>query len=99
MNQIFDIIKNLVCGKYIQKSQRSEIDELCKKLNDAKYEKLKGELIKVVSSTKYTKTLEESIKKLIDSLKDDVLTTEQTCDLIVDAIKEIQDENLEETLF
>ena len=98
MNQIFDIIKNLVCGKYIQKSQRSEIDELCKKLNDVKYEKLKEELIKVVSSTKYTKTLEESIKKLIDSLKDDVLTTEQMCDLIVDAIKEIQDENLEEIL-
>ena len=103
MNSIKDAISGLKPSKHISKVEKTEINELIETLDKIKYNKLIEELQKVVNSKKYTKTLNDKINKLIEKLNDndDNISREEICDKIektIDEIKEIEEDNLEETL-
>ena len=97
MDRITNLLKSFTVGKYIQKTQKTEIEEFCEDLDDIKYEKLKETLKDVIDSTKYTKKLNEKIEKLKSELQED-MTSKEKNKIIEDIIKEINDDNLEEEL-
>jgi hypothetical protein len=98
MNSIINIIKGLSPNKYIGKNDKAELEKLAGELDKIKYEKLIEGLKDVISASKYTKKLKDTLDNLTQNLKEDGLTTNNACELIEEAIKEIQDENLEENL-
>lgn len=101
MESIKSLIKSLTLNKYISKSDKSELENLCKNLDKIKHEKLLEGLNDVINSTKYTKKLKETIENLIKDLQEEGITQEKVNNLIEEAIeeiKEIDDENLEKIL-
>ncbi len=98
MNSIINIIKSLTPNKYIPKPDKTELERLANELDKIKYHKLIECLKEVISSSKCTKKLKDTLDNLTKDLKEEGLTTNDACDLIEEAIKEIQDENLEDTL-
>jgi hypothetical protein len=98
VKSVFTAIGNLTYGERIKKAHKTEIEQLTKDLDDIKFNKLKDTLIELVKSTKYTKKLKETLDQLQESLEQEGLTKEDECNLIEDAIKEIEDENLESIL-
>jgi hypothetical protein len=98
MEKLNDIFSDLICGKHIVKAKKTEIEELCNILDKIKYYKLIEVLKDVIESTKYTKKLRDTIEKLKSGLQIDGIAEDTKCDLIEDAIKEIEDINLEKIL-
>ncbi len=98
MNTLKEIIKSLNPNRYIPKSNKDEINKLITELDKIKYKKLIEGLTEVINATKYTKKLKETLDNLTKDLQEDDLTTTDLCDLIEEAIKEIQDDNLENIL-
>lgn len=101
MESIKSLIKSLPPNKYISKTDKSELENLCKNLDKIKHEKLLEGLNDVINSTKYTKKLKETIENLIKDLQEEGITQEKVNNLIEEAIeeiKEIEEENLEEEL-
>ncbi len=98
MNTIKEIIKGLSPNRYIPKSNKDELNKLIDELDKIKYEKLIEGLKEVISASKFTKKLKDTLDNLTKDLQEDGLTTNEACDLIEEAIKEIQDDNLENIL-
>lgn len=101
MESIKTLIKSLTPNKYISKTDKSELENLCKNLDKIKHEKLLEGLNNVINSTKYTKKLKETLDNLTKDLQEEGITQEKVNNLIEEAIeeiKEIEDENLEKIL-
>jgi hypothetical protein len=101
MESILGIIKKLSPGKYVPKTEKTELENLCKDLDQIKHKKLLEGLNDVINSTKYTKKLKETLDILTKDLQEEGITQEKVNNLIEEAIeeiKEINDENLEKTL-
>lgn len=101
MNSIIKLIKNLSPNKYIQKTDKTELEKLCEDLDKIKHEKLIECVKDVIKSTKYTKKLKETIENLIKSLLEEGITHKEANELLEEAIeeiKEIDEKELEEKL-
>ncbi len=57
MKGVISIIKKLSPNKYIAKTDKTELEKLCKNLDEIKHEKLLEGLKETINSTKYTKKL------------------------------------------
>ncbi len=71
MDRFASLVKSFVVGKYIQKVQKTEIEEFCEDLDDIKYDKLKESLKDLVKSSKYTKKLNDKLEKLKEEILQD----------------------------
>lgn len=101
MISIINIIKRLSPNKYIAKTDKTELENICKDLDKIKYEKLLEGLKEVINATKYTKKLKDTLDNLTKDLQEEGITQDKVNNLIEDAIeeiKEIEDENLEKIL-
>lgn len=98
MNRISDILSSLTCGKYIPKHQKTELTKITEKLVDTKYEKLVIQIKEIIETNKLRKKMLETLTELINELKEQGITTNEACNLIEEAIREIEDENLEKEL-
>ena len=101
MNNILSIIRRLSPNKYIAKTDKTELEILCKNLDKIKHEKLLEGLNDVLNSTKYTKKLKETLDNLTKDLQEEGITQEDINNLIEEAIeeiKEIEEDDLEKKL-
>jgi hypothetical protein len=55
MDKINNIIKGLTINKYIPKTERSELENVCKELDKTKHDKILEELKEMIKTSKYTK--------------------------------------------
>jgi hypothetical protein len=94
MDLINSLLNKIGIGKYITVDNKKEIKDLCEKLNDAKFESLKNELLLSVNNKKMTKTSKLAIDKLIFELKNnETLTIDDKNKLIEETINIIEDSN------
>ena len=92
---IIQQLKKVTWGKYMPKSDGDELKKLSEDLDEIKYKKLKDTLIESIDKKKYTPSLKKIIDELSESLKKEGVTKNEACELIDEAIKEIDDDNLE----
>ncbi len=98
MDSLRDIIKELEPNKYIAKTNKNELEKLCNELDKIKYEKIIEGLMEIIKSKKYTKKLKETIEKLVEGLGEDGITQKEVELMVEEAIKEIEDDGLEDKL-
>lgn len=98
MNRISEILSSLSYGKYIPKQQKTELTKITEELVDEKYEKLVSQIKEILETNKLRKKMLDTLTELVNELKEQGMTTNDACNLIEEAIKEIEDENLEKVL-
>lgn len=99
MNSILSIIKSLTPSRYIVKSEKTELENLCKNLDETKYEKLIPVINNIITSTIYTKKLKETVDDLLKELTEEEIKQENNLiEEIKEEIKEIYEEDLEKKL-
>lgn len=98
MNSIINVIKRLTPNKYIPKPDKTELEELCKKIDKIKHDKLVEILEEVIRSKTFTKKSKEILDNLIKDLQEEGITQDEVNNLIEEAIIEIEDEDIEKSL-
>lgn len=98
MNRISEILSSLTCGKYIPKHQKTELTKITEELVDTKYEKLVIQIKEIIETNKLRKKMLETLTELVNELKEQGITTNEAYNLIEEAIREIEEENLEKEL-
>jgi hypothetical protein len=69
MNKLAEYLRGFTLGKYINASQKTELETFKDDLSDAKYKKIRETLIAIIDSKNYTKKISDNVNELLESLK------------------------------
>ena len=98
MNRLKHVLTSLMPSQHITKVTKDELKEEIDKINDELDKELKDKLDEVLNAKKCTKKLKTKIDELLKNIKNGDEISKDKIEEVVETIKEIQDENLEEEL-